>query len=354
MTTRHALEVHSMFDRRCVLAMAILAIALTMPAVRAQVREAIPRVPLPRQQDAWKRLPSVEKGGGGELPPWARALADSLPHTTAAMLELDAAYRGQDELDPKFRAALRWVLARENRSAYGRAVAEADFRRAGGDPSQLRSVFEPDGGWSSAERAAFAFTRKMAFTAHTVTDKEVKHLLDAFGEKRLVAIVLQLAYGNFQDHLTTLLRLPIDKADSQAPLAVQFRMPPGLNVKVPAAARPERQADAAADLPGAVKGEEWRDLDIRRLQAGMEQQRARAPRIRVPSWDEVVAAAPPDMLSRDKPSRIRWSLVVMGYQPRLGPAWLRTIRTFGAEAKQDRVLEESIFWVITRNLQCFY
>ena len=27
---------------------------------------------------------------------------------------------------------------------------------------------------------------------------------------------------------------------------------------------------------------------------------------------------------------------------------------FGEEAKQDRVFEESLFWVVTRTIHCFY
>jgi alkylhydroperoxidase family enzyme len=327
---------------------------LQVPAARGQERESGSRVPLLSKQATWKRLPPVEEGGGAPLPSWARALADTLPHTAAAMLELDAAYRGPGDLDPKFRAALRWVLARENRSAYGQAVAAADFRRAGGSLQQLRGLVDPDDGWTAAERAAFAFARKMAFTAHTVTDDEVKRLAAAFGEKRLVAIVLQIAYGNFQDHLTTLLGLLAEDADTQAPLAVRFKKPAGADVKIPEAARPKRNGDTSESIPLRAEDKDWRDFDLRRLKSNMEQQRAREPRIRVPTWDEVVDAAPPGTLARDKPNRVRWSLVVMGYQPKLGPAWLRALRTFGPEAKQDRVLEESIFWVITRNLQCFY
>jgi len=30
------------------------------------------------------------------------------------------------------------------------------------------------------------------------------------------------------------------------------------------------------------------------------------------------------------------------------------MRTFGQEAKQDRVFEESLFWVVTRSIDCFY
>ena len=44
----------------------------------------------------------------------------------------------------------------------------------------------------------------------------------------------------------------------------------------------------------------------------------------------------------------------MGYQPELALAWGNCLRTFADEAKQDRVFEESLFWVITRELECFY
>ena len=54
-----------------------------------------------------------------------------------------------------------------------------------------------------------------------------------------------------------------------------------------------------------------------------------------------------------KPSKINWSRTCAGYQPELTAAWLGTMRTFGQESKQDRVFEESLFWVVTRELQCF-
>ena len=54
------------------------------------------------------------------------------------------------------------------------------------------------------------------------------------------------------------------------------------------------------------------------------------------------------------PIRIKWSLVCVGYQPRLALAWSACMRSFGEEAKQDRVFEESLFWVVTRTIHCFY
>ena len=44
----------------------------------------------------------------------------------------------------------------------------------------------------------------------------------------------------------------------------------------------------------------------------------------------------------------------MGYQPELAAAWSACTRAFGEEAKQDRVFEESLFWIVTRTIHCFY
>jgi alkylhydroperoxidase family enzyme len=321
---------------------------------KAQAGTPDARVPLLSSPDAWKRLPAVEQGEDTQLPTWARALADTLPHTTVAMLEADFAYRTGGSLDPRFAASLRWAVAQANQSVYGQAVAEADLRRAGGDPNQLRRITEEGAGWSAAERAAFAFARKMALAAYSVTDDEVKHLTDEFGDKRVVAVVLQIAYCNFQNRLTTLLRLPVEEADTRPPIAVKFKKPADAKAGVPAAPRPRRGAELPAKTSLYVKDKDWNSFDIGRLKSNMEEQRARKARIRIPTWDEVVDALPPGSVSRDKPSGVRWSLVVMGYQPQQGPAWLKCLRTFGTEAKQNRVLEESVFWVVTRNLQCFY
>ena len=35
-------------------------------------------------------------------------------------------------------------------------------------------------------------------------------------------------------------------------------------------------------------------------------------------------------------------------------AWSACTRAFAEDAKQDRVFEELLFWVVTRSLRCFY
>ena len=123
-------------------------------------------------QDAWKRLPQAIKGSGKPLPSWARMLAGSLPKTTAALLELDLAQRTRSPLDPKLRAAMRWVAAHANHCKYGEAYAAFDARRAGLTDAAHRSASQRGSSpWSVAERAALEFARKMTVESTKVSDE---------------------------------------------------------------------------------------------------------------------------------------------------------------------------------------
>src|SRR5205807_10107197 len=107
---------------------------------------------------------------------------------------------------------------------------------------------------------------------------------------------------------------------------------------VPAGRAPD---DApAADAPYADPG--WGRVEFGVLQDKLEGQRARAPRVEVPTWDAVKARLPKDAEPPARPLRIRWSLVCMGYQPELAAGWSACTRAFGEEAEQDRVFEESL------------
>src|SRR5262249_13171830 len=143
-------------------------------------------------------------------PGWARALAGTLPRTTAAMLELDYLYRTSTEFDPKLRAKMRWAAARINHCSYSERYAEFDFLRAGATPHELRQLSAGEPPITPAERKAMAFARTMTRAASEVTDEEMQELIDAFGEPAVVAMVLELAYANFQDRLLLALGLEIE------------------------------------------------------------------------------------------------------------------------------------------------
>ncbi len=304
-------------------------------AARLAVTPGCGRVPCLTDAEAWRRLPRADAGRGRTLPGWARALAETLPRTTAAMLELDYLHRARSPLDPKLRGRLRWVAAHAYRCPYGEAYALADLRRAGLSEAALRSPAGP-AGLSARERAALAFARKLTLAASTVTDEEVAQLLRDFGEKQVVAMVLAVAYANFQDRLLLTLGVPVEDGGPLPPLDVRFT---GDGAEVPAARRPEPTPRKGPAVAEKVADPEWLALDWQKLRRGMERQKARKPRLPLPEDDR---------------SRVRWSVVGQTYQPELAAAWSACTRAFAKEARQDPVFEETLFWVITRTLQCFY
>jgi alkylhydroperoxidase family enzyme len=306
------------------------------------------RVPLLDSKETWKRLPEAERGAGQPLPVWTRALADALPRTTAAMLELDYVQRARSPLDPKLRGKMRWVAAHANRCAYSEAYAVADLRRAGASDEDIKTLAGDPAALPEPERLALVVARKMTLAADTVTDDEMARLMKLHGEKNVTAMVLLLAYANFQDRLLLTLDLPVEAGGPLKPLDVHFAKSP-----ITAMPRPPQPGDPKERKDFLVNDAEWRDKDFLALQKEMEGQRGREPRIPVPSWEEVLKNLPQGIPVPPKPVRIRWSLVCLGYQPEMALGWSACTRAFAQEAKQDRVFEETLFWVITRSLNCF-
>jgi alkylhydroperoxidase family enzyme len=307
------------------------------------------RVPLLDNKESWKRLPKAERGADQPLPVWARALADALPRTTAAMLELDYVQRAKSPLDSKLRGKMRWVAAHANHCPYSEAYAIADLRRAGATDEDIKALAGDHSALPDPERLALVIARKLTLAADTVTDEEMDRLIKLHGKKNVTAMVLLLAYANFQDRLLLTLDLPVEAGGPLKPLDVQFAKSP-----ITAMFRPPLPGDPKERKDFRVNDAEWRKRDFLALQKEMEGQRGREPRIPVPTWEEALKNLPEGVPAPAKPVRIRWSLVCMGYQPELAMGWLACMRTFAQESKQDRVLEETIFWVITRSLCCFY
>lgn len=316
-------------------------------------------VPMLDNEAAWRHLPDCDDAGA-ILPGWARALAASHPHTTAAVLELDGVYRARSGLDPTLRAKIRWTAAHANRCEYGMAYAIADLRASGVREQEIAALGARPASLSVSERSVLEFADKMTTAADSVTDTEVAFLRTEFGEAKLVAIVLQLAYANFMDRLVLSLGVPLEESGPLPPRVYGFPALTSLE-EIPAATRPKivEQNDPSAKprLSPEIQqvfGGDWSAIQFDQLQGMMETQRMRKGRISVPAWEEVQDRLPPGMYPKDRAMKIRWSLVVLGHQPELGVAWLRCLRVFGREADFDPVLAESMFWVVTRSLKCFY
>jgi hypothetical protein len=252
------------------------------------------------------------------------------------MLELDYHHRMSSPLSPALRARLRWVVAHTNRCAYGEAQATADLLRAGKSATDVRALASDLSGLPEPERAALTFTRQITQAAHAVTDEQIAHLVRQYGDRQVVAMVLLLAYANFQDRLLLTLRLPTAANEPFPPLRVRFAHAPlGADLTAP---RPRPAKPPVVTSPTQADAE-WRALDHDQLRRELELQRARRPRIPLPAGQD---------------GSIHWGAVCRSYQPQLAAAWSACTQTFGREANQDPVFEASLFWVVTRAQRSFY
>lgn len=300
------------------------------------------RLPVLANEEAWQRLPGAP-AVVQPLPTWARMLAGPLPLTTARMLALDALHRSGNRLEPRLRGLVRWAAADANRCAYGQAIAAADLRRHGVSEATLAALTRGSG-LTPVERVAVAFARRMMREAHSVTDAEVQHLLQLLGEERLVALVALLAHASFQDRLFLATNATLAPDEPLQPLTVAFarstpQLPP---VQTAAAGRPRPMASGT----GA-------DAAWQALQQGLEKQRARTGRIRVPSREEMLQRLGPGHPAT-RQLDILWSRVCYTLQPELTEAWFACVAAFRQEAGLERLVEQSLFWIVTRSLHCFY
>ena len=164
-------------------------------------------------------------------------------------------------------------------------------------------------------------------------------------------MVLLGAYGNFQDRVVLGLGSPPGGRRPAGPIEVTFA--PGAFQSVPILPEPTEPPRCIPSGETVVERDpEWSELTYEELQSRLEGQRGRTPRLPVPTWDEVKKSLPPAFAAR--PTRIVWNLVCSGYVPELAVPWSVSTRTMWAEAKPDRVFEESLFWVQTRAVRCNY
>jgi hypothetical protein len=264
------------------------------------------------------------------------------------MLELDYLHRVDSPLPARLRGMMRWTAARANRCAYTQSQALADLRLAAVDQAALDLLTKTPDKLPPVERDAVEFAHKMTSAAYTVTDEEVAALIKTHGEKTVVAMVQLLAYSNFQDRLILSLGL-----GSQAPLPALEVKFPGRRAAGEGATAPPRipvKPPPGPEPPAKITDPEWLALDYDALQKSLVGQRARAPRIRVPTPEDMAKTNP----GAPRTIRIKWSLVCSGYQPKLAQGWGACTGAFGADAKQNRAFEELQFWVVTRSLHCFY
>ncbi len=301
--------------------------------------------------ECWNRLPATVSGAGQPLPSWARAVATHLPRTAAAMLKLDFAHRTMSPVDPVLRAKMRWVVADANHCEYSKAYAIADLKRAGASDEVIQLLTGDPKAWPETDRQQLEFARLLTVAAPTILDSMFEELRQKFGDNQVASMVLLAAYGNFQDRIVLGLNLQMEENGPLPPLDVEFAAG-ALQIASLIPQHSEVPLLRATGEDVISEDGDWAAMTFDELQARLEKQRDRKPRLPIPSWEDVKGKLPPAMATR--PTRIVWSLMTYGYAAELQIPWSIATRTMWAELPGDRVFEESLFWIQTRTVECNY
>jgi hypothetical protein len=294
--------------------------------------------------DAWSRLPREAP----PLPNWARMLVVSQPKTTAGVLALDYLHRMKNPLGNELAAKVRWAVAKELQCDYAARYAESDLKRMGA--SQAEIIDLKNGDVNATDRIVLKLARKLTSAGYSITDAEMKAVIERLGPDRAVALVHTVAFANFHDRILLGLGATVENGGPFA--AVDFKFDPSQSALISAPARPDWET-VKNILPNKSyhAPEEWKDIGFDGLEKALKSQQARSSRISFPDKSRF-EKLPADV--KKQTDNIIWMKVSAGYQPEMTMAWFAAFRAFQQEGRSNSVYSSSLFWVVTRTNDCFY
>jgi alkylhydroperoxidase family enzyme len=103
---------------------------------------------------------------------------------------------GGMSLEYAFKTQMFWIVCRTNNCQYCQGHQESKLLRAGLTEEQIAAL---DGDWSgftAAERAAFAFARKITYEPHRFTDADVTALRAHYTDLQILEMIMSVAGNN--------------------------------------------------------------------------------------------------------------------------------------------------------------
>jgi alkylhydroperoxidase family enzyme len=174
----------------------------------AACRTRTPRLPLADETASRAVLPS---GWTPKVvPQWVRLLAN-FPKAGAARVALHKAAEDKGKLDPRLRAQVAWIAARNDRAWYAVGEARRRLRDLGQTDDQ---VFALDGSWDAftpADRAAFALSKTLTTDPALVTDAAVAAVRKHFSDYQTAEIIHHVTEAAFFDRVTEAAGLRCEK-----------------------------------------------------------------------------------------------------------------------------------------------
>jgi alkylhydroperoxidase family enzyme len=324
-----------------------------VPATRPELKRILegskrsqPRLPLPP--------PTQEEIAEAKTRPIAPALGGVINNARMRQLYLPAELIGPNggwsrepdpamTLGPTFKTMLFWIVSRANNCYYCMGHQEAKLAADGLAEDRIAAL---DGAWSDydpAQRAAFAFTRKLTFEPHQIGDADLEDLRAHYTGTQILEIVMAVSGFNAMNRWTGALAIPQEEHRVYlTPTAPRFVEMISLVAPLdPAAASPPTCAMPARRPALESRAE---------VEAALAAARSRTPRL--PLADEAKAreVMPADWPSGPLP---QWARLLATF-PKQGVARAVSHRATEENGRLSPRLRAQIEWIAARHDRAWY
>lgn len=169
-------------------------------AALAACRKRTPRLPLASEQQARAVLPA-DWTDSGPLPEWVRLLAN-FPKGGKAWVAQTYHSETKGRLNPKLKAEIAYVAARNDRAWYALGHAIRRLKALGLDDDAINTLDHPGDSLPASERAVLALARKITVDPALITDSDIEGLRKQFSDPEVAEIVYHVTQAAFFDRLT--------------------------------------------------------------------------------------------------------------------------------------------------------
>ena len=171
-------------------------------------RSRRPRVNLADESTTREMLGKVV--GDGPPPQWMRMLA-VFPIAGPARIEQHIAAEEKGTLEPRYKAIIAYVGARNDRAWYALGHALDRLKALGFSDEEIAALDDPDKLPSPTDREVAAFARKMTVNPALADDDDFARLRKLFDDKKVAEVVYQITEAAAFDRLTETAGLQLER-----------------------------------------------------------------------------------------------------------------------------------------------
>jgi alkylhydroperoxidase family enzyme len=178
----------------------------------AECKDRKPRFALVDESAARAMVPEGTFPSHQPVPHWACLLLNFPKAGPAKVADLVTS-ETKGELSPRLNAQLAWVSARADHAWYALAYARDRLRALGLDDDAIFAIDQSnESKFTPAERAAFAFARKLTVDPALIGDADFDAMKAHYKESEIAELILHVNHDVFFNRVTEAAQLPLDKA----------------------------------------------------------------------------------------------------------------------------------------------